>query len=62
MCFHSKLTKQAQQIENRFSAKFENIPEDVISELMGHSSVAVTKSYLKDFGSGVLDDAMSKLN
>lgn len=42
--------------------KFENIPEDVISELMGHSSVAVTKSYLKDFGSGVLDDAMSKLN
>ena len=27
MCFHSKLTKQAQQIENRFSAKFENIPE-----------------------------------
>lgn len=27
MCFHSKLTKQAQQIENRFNAKFENITE-----------------------------------
>ena len=42
--------------------KFNGISTDVISQLMGHSTVAVTKAYLEDFGSEVLDDAMSKLN
>lgn len=42
--------------------KFNNVQESVISQLMGHSSESVTKAYLKDFGSDVLDEAMNKLN
>ncbi|WP_375240092.1 tyrosine-type recombinase/integrase [Aurantibacter sp.] len=42
--------------------KFNKVQESVISQLMGHSSESVTKAYLQDFGSDVLDDAMSKLN
>ena len=29
---------------------------------MGHSNVSVTKAYLKDFGSDILDEAMNHLN
>ncbi len=42
--------------------KFNGVSEDVISQLMGHSNVSVTKSYLNDFGNDILDDALSKLN
>ncbi len=42
--------------------KFNNVQESVISQLMGHSSESVTKAYLQDFGSDVLDDAMDMLN
>ncbi len=42
--------------------KFNGVSEDIISELMGHSDVSVTKSYLKSFGNEILDDAMSNLN
>ncbi|MFP3598450.1 phage integrase SAM-like domain-containing protein [Chryseobacterium sp. SIMBA_029] len=35
---------------------------DIISELMGHSNVQVTMTYLKEFGSDVLDDAVKTLN
>uniref|UniRef100_UPI0040485EC2 tyrosine-type recombinase/integrase n=1 Tax=Mariniflexile sp. TaxID=1979402 RepID=UPI0040485EC2 len=42
--------------------KFNGVSEDIISQLMGHSDVSVTKAYLEDFGSTVLDEAMSKLN
>jgi len=42
--------------------KFNGVSEEVISQLMGHSNVSVTKAYLKDFGNDALDDAMSKLN
>ncbi|OWP74648.1 site-specific integrase [Flavobacterium oreochromis] len=41
--------------------KFNNISADVISQLMGHSSVSVTNSYLKDFEDEVIDDALNKL-
>ena len=34
---------------------------DVISELMGHSDVQITKTYLKEFDSDELDDANRKL-
>lgn len=42
--------------------KFNGVSESKISQLMGHSSEAVTKAYLEDFGSDALDEAMSKLN
>lgn len=42
--------------------KFNGVSETVISELMVHSDVLVTKSYLQKFGSYVLDDALNKLN
>lgn len=42
--------------------KLNNVQENIISQLMGHSSESVTKAYLKDFGSDVLDEAMNKLN
>ncbi len=42
--------------------KLNGVSEDVICQLMGHSSVAVTKSYLEDFGNEVLDNALDKLN
>ena len=42
--------------------KFNNVQESIIRQLMGHSSESVTKAYLQDFGSEVLDDAMDKLN
>lgn len=35
--------------------------KDVISELMGHSDVQITKTYLKEFDSDELDDANRKL-
>ncbi|SHF23291.1 site-specific integrase [Chryseobacterium takakiae] len=35
---------------------------DIISELMGHSNVQVTMTYLKEFGSDVLDDAVKALD
>ncbi|SIQ39645.1 Site-specific recombinase XerD [Chryseobacterium sp. RU37D] len=41
--------------------KFNNVSSDVISQVMGHSSVAVTNSYLKDFENDIIDDAFSKL-
>ena len=41
--------------------KFNNVSADVISQIMGHSSVAVTNSYLKDFENDIIDDAFSKL-
>jgi site-specific recombinase XerD len=41
--------------------KFNNVSADVISQIMGHSSVAVTNSYLKDFEDDIIDDAFSKL-
>lgn len=41
--------------------KFNNVSADVISQVMGHSSVAVTNSYLKDFEDDIIDDAFSKL-
>jgi integrase/recombinase XerD len=41
--------------------KFNDVSADVISQLMGHSSVSVTNSYLKDFENKVIDDALSKL-
>ncbi|ALR29120.1 hypothetical protein ATE47_00515 [Chryseobacterium sp. IHB B 17019] len=41
--------------------KFNNVSADVISQVMGHSSVSVTNSYLKDFEDGIIDDAFSKL-
>ncbi len=42
--------------------KFNGVSEDKISQLLGHSSLTVTKSYLESFGNDVLDEAMSKLN
>lgn len=42
--------------------KFNGVSETVIKELMGHSSEAVTRAYLEDFGNPVLDEAMKKLN
>jgi len=42
--------------------KLKGVSTDIISQLMGHSDVSVTKAYLEDFGSSVLDDAMSKLD
>lgn len=35
---------------------------DKISEMMGHSNVDITKSYLKDFGDAVLDSESEKLS
>ena len=34
---------------------------DVVSESMGHSSVLVTKAYVKNLGSTILDDACESL-
>ena len=42
--------------------KFNGVSESIISQLMGHSSEAVTKAYLEDFGNDALNDAMNKLN
>ncbi len=42
--------------------KHNGVSETVISELMGHSNVSVTKNYLQDFGSDILDGAMNQLN
>lgn len=42
--------------------KFNGVSEDIISQLMGHSNVSVTKAYLEDFGSDALDEAMKHLN
>ncbi|HFI4794331.1 tyrosine-type recombinase/integrase [Elizabethkingia anophelis] len=42
--------------------KFNNVSADVISQIMGHSSVAVTNSYLKDFENDIIDDAFNKLS
>ena len=42
--------------------KFNGVSEGTISQLMGHSDVSVTKAYLEDFGSDVLDEAIGKLN
>lgn len=42
--------------------KFNGVSESLISQLMGHSSEAVTKSYLQDFGNDILDEAMKQLN
>lgn len=36
--------------------KFKNVSVEAISELMGHSDVRVTKSYLKDFNDDTLDE------
>ena len=40
-----------------FSTGFNSI----ISQLMGHADVNITKSYLKDFDDVVINDAMEKL-
>ncbi len=42
--------------------KFNGVSESVISQSMGHSSEAITKAYLEDFGSPVLEEAMKQLN
>ncbi len=42
--------------------KHNGVSETLISELMGHSNVSVTQSYLQDFGSDILDEAMNHLN
>ena len=36
--------------------------QKVYSQSMGHSSEAITKAYLEDFGSSVLEEAMKHLN
>lgn len=42
--------------------KHNGVPESIISQSMGHSSEAITKAYLEDFGSNILEEAMKKLN
>lgn len=42
-------------------AKFCHIPEEVISEGLGHSSLEVTRTYLKNFDYGELDNANCKV-
>lgn len=42
--------------------KFNGVSESVISQSMGHSGEAITKAYLEDFGSSVLEEAMKQLN
>lgn len=42
--------------------KNEGVSTDVISELMGHSNVQVTMTYLKEFDTSILDNAVKKLD
>lgn len=41
--------------------KFSGTSVEKISEMMGHSNVEITNSYLKDFGNEVLDQEVNKL-
>ncbi|WP_405211200.1 tyrosine-type recombinase/integrase [Dokdonia sp. Asnod2-E02] len=41
--------------------KYAGVSTDIISELMGHTDIKVTQSYLKDFGSQITDKAVRKL-
>ena len=41
--------------------KYAGISTDIISELLGHSDVKITKSYLKAFEDEIIDDAVNKL-
>ncbi len=42
--------------------KNKGVSTDIISELMGHSNVQVTMTYLKEFDNTTLDNAVKKLD
>lgn len=41
--------------------KYAGISTDIISELLGHTDVKITQSYLKDFEDDIIDSAVDKL-
>ncbi|MBU2949705.1 site-specific integrase [Tamlana agarivorans] len=41
--------------------KYAGISTDIISELLGHADVKITRSYLKDFEDDIIDNAVDKL-
>lgn len=56
-----KITSYTARHSFATNLKYAGVATDIISELLGHSDIKVTQSYLKSFNDDVTDDAVDRL-